>query len=414
MLVADALQQHPNGAQGRRPGLVVSVSVAVLALLAVMTVRLALPCDGDPGCFVVAGAAFTDAEEAGIPVLDGPGRDGYDGQFYWRLSRSPDELRAAEVHGVVLDTPIRVGRPAYPAVVWAVSGGGRKGVVDAAMVAVNMVATALLSLLLAATARRSGVSPWLGALAALWPGLLFAVGRDLAEPGSALLVVAGLAALSRHRPELAAVSWAGAVLWREQAIVVPAAYGLVWLVTLARRPRDAAAVTRVLPWLAPLAAFLLWQAVAARAVGAVPVLASGDSNAVLPLTGLLPEAAGWVLLEDGALGLVWLFELGVALLIVTAAVVTGVRSRQWEVVAVLAGLALLLSASTNVWTGPAHLRYATDLVMTSWFVLLTSQDAARSGRWHGTLRRWGGYRGALLALQLVAALVTASFLVRTP
>ena len=423
---------------GAGPGVATPVLLAVVAVLAVMGVRLVVPCDGDPGCFVVAGAEFTDPAEARIPVLTGADDDGYDGQFYWRLSRSPDELGRSAVHGVVLDTPIRVGRPAYPSVVWAASGGGREGLVDWMMILVNVVMTGLLALVLALTARRHGASPWLGAAAALWPGLLFAVGRDLSEPGSAVLVVVGLAAVSRGRLGLAGLAWAGAVLWREQALVVPAAYGCWWLVTCLRRRRWTRPVD-VWPWLAPLVAFVSWQAVAARSVGEVPLLASGVQNAVPPLTGLLPEAVRWVRLDAGVVGLVWLAELGVALAVVTAACVVGVRTRRWEVVAVALGAVAILSASNNVWVGPAHLRYATDVVATAWFVLLSPPMHADGTKGHPARtdpaetdpvrgdpppprrrRRSAptGPPGALLAglvgAQMATAVIAASYLVRTP
>lgn len=410
---------------GRRRGVAVPVLLAVLSVVSVMSVRLLVPCHGDPGCFVVAGARFTDPVESGLPVASGPGDAGYDGQFFWRLSRSPDELGLPRVHGVVLDTPVRAGRPAYPAVVWAVSGGGREHVVDWMMIVVNLTSTGVLSLLLAVTARRHGVSPWVGALAALWPGLLFAVGRDLAEPGSALLVVCGLAAVGRGRPGVAGLAWAGAVLWREQALVVPAAYGCWWLLTLLRRPGSAVSAgalsaRAISAWAAPLTVFLAWQAVAARAVGDVPLLDSGAKNVVVPLTGLLPEATAWVQGHDGIAGLVWLVELVVALAIVTAAVVLGLRDRRWEVVAVIAGLLLVLSASRNVWGGPAHLRYATDLVATAWFVLVSprrQEDDSPSGvlapARPRSSPRWARLSGGLIAAQMAAAALAASYLVRT-
>ncbi len=405
--------------------MLVPVLLAVLAVIAVMTCRFVVPCSGDPGCFVVAGAQFTDPVEAGLPVLSEPEDDGYDGQFFWRLSRSPHELGLAPVHGVALDTPIRVGRPAYPALVWAASGGGRAGIVDWMMIVVNVVMTGLLCLLLASTARRHGVSPWIGAAAALWPGLLFAVGRDLSEPGSAFLVVAGLAALHRERPALAGLAWTVAVLWREQALILPAAYGCWWAITLLRRRASARSFGALWPWLAPLAAFVTWQAVAAAAVGTPPIRASGEQNAVLPLTGLIAEMSSWTRLEEGVTGLVWLLELAIALTIVVSAIVVGARSRRWEVLAVVAGLLLLLSASSNVWGGPAHLRYATDLVATAWFVLLSPSHRA------GTLRRLEvgdvaspkqrrtvgglvGWRSCLVVMQLGAAVLACSYLVRTP
>ncbi len=392
------------------------VLLVVLALLAVMGVRLAGPCDGDPGCFVVAGVNFTDPAEAGIPALTGAGADGYDGQFFWRLSRSPDELQQSEVHGVALDSPIRAGRPGYPAVVWVLSAGGRKGLVDWTLILVNLTATALLSMLLGATALRNGLSPWLGAAAALWPGLLFAVGRDLSEPGAALLIVVGLAALNRNRPELAGLAWVGAVLWREQSIVVPAAFGACWLVQLLRTGGTRSSLRQVTAWLAPLAAFLSWQAIALQAVGKAPVLESGEANASIPLADLARAAAGWVSFDEGVVGLVWLIELCLVLAIVAAALVVALRDRRWEGVAVLFGIALLVSASENVWSGPAHLRYATDLVMTAWFLLLTTtvrQRGQAQSRPVEALARAGGFRAVLVGAQLGAATLASSFLVRT-
>lgn len=210
----------------RSPSTVTPLLVAALALLgglAVVGLRLAAH-DGDPTVFVRFGERHVVASEApvGAEIADSAG---YDGQYFYRIARDPFS-RADRVDGVDLDRPaFRTRRIAYPAAAWALALGGRRSLVPWTLVAVNLGSLAALTGAVAVLARDAGASPWLGLLAAGWPGFLVALVSDLSEIGAAAALAWALVALRRQQWVGAAVLLTLAVLTRESTALLALGVG---------------------------------------------------------------------------------------------------------------------------------------------------------------------------------------------
>ncbi len=148
---------------------------------------------------------------------------GYDGQFSYYIAVDPAKAR------YYIDLPtVRYGRILYPLAARALALGQRAAIPWALLV-INLLAVAAGTWALATWLRRRRASPWWALIYGLWPGMVIAVQRDLTEPLSYALVLAGLLLLDRRgRGRLPA---AGAVfglagLARQSALVFPLVYVL--------------------------------------------------------------------------------------------------------------------------------------------------------------------------------------------
>jgi hypothetical protein len=352
-------------------------AVAALAWGAFLAGSLAAR-GGDVSRFVVAGDHFADPGRAPAGLYVREGSFGYDGQFYYRLALDPWTDRQDE-HGVRLDRPeYRQQRILYPLLVHALALG-RPQWVPAALVAVNAACVVLVAGLGAALAGRCGRPAWLGLAFSLYPGLLLAVARDLAEPCEAAAAAAGLLLLGGPRARLAAVFLSLAVLARETAIVLAFAVFLAWLPRpgwLARaapgaRPPAAA-------WLAPGATFVAWQAWLAARWDVAFLL--GTSGRGIERSGL-----GWLGRLGGALRgeppqpLVTTLEIGF-LLALAAALPLALRASRASLVEKLAAVllgALLLSRGESVWIEDwAFLRVSSSFWLVALLVLVQAPGRA--------------------------------------
>jgi hypothetical protein len=199
--------------------------------------------------FAVAGSEHARPGETPVPVQVVPG-NGYDGQFYLRFAFDPFEP-ARDAHGIRLDAPAyRQQRVLLPALAWALSGGSAARA-PAALVLVNLLALAALAGCMAALGARSGVSPAWGLLAALLPGCLMGLGRDLTEPLAGALVAAALL-LALERPGWAPLALGAALFAKDTTVLAAAAFALACLA----RPETRRLALGLVPALAP---FALWQ-----------------------------------------------------------------------------------------------------------------------------------------------------------
>jgi hypothetical protein len=357
--------------------------LVALAAVFVLGARVATVCEGQVGCMVVAGDNFTDAADVPIPVIPG---DGYDGQFYYRQSRSPLDLSLAESNGVELDTEVRFGRIGYPIVVWTLSAGGQPALVPWAMALVQVAALGAVGWVLAVAARDAARSSWWGLAACAVPGLWFAAGRDLIDPLAAALMGLAVLALARRRWGWAAALMTAAVVTKEQAILVPIAYGAwrCWTLLAARigtpqRRADRATTDPAgvadLPWVVPVGALVLWQGLLWWRTGVVPLAEAGGKHVVAPFSRLVPNLVDW-LSPSGATQLLWLVELAV-LIALGLVVLVSRTSRGWERVTAVAMLAVLVALNDNVFADPSHFRQFGELSV----VLLIAAFRAPRVRW---------------------------------
>jgi hypothetical protein len=292
---------HPPSAGYRRlapigvpstAGIWMAAFAAAVIAVAAAAARIVVIGHGSLGYLVGAGRVYSDPAHLppGIPVRSGTG---YDGQFMYRLAHDPFDLRE-QASGVRFDNAFRLGRIGYPILVWLVSAAGRPVLLPAALLLVGVASLATLAALGAAQAQEHGLAAGWGLLVC-WPGLLFSIDFDLAEPLEVALVVVGLLALRRRCPGWAAAALAGAVLTRETALIAVLAVVVCRLPSLLRERR----ARRIdLAWLAPSVAFAGWQLTCLAVTGRLPIASDVGSGVQRPFAGLVAAWPRWVNVAD--------------------------------------------------------------------------------------------------------------------
>lgn len=342
--------------------------------------RLVVAADGHIGAFVVAGARFVTPGPytRGVPVIAG---NGYDGQFYYRIALDPLDW-ARDAFGTEFDTLARLDRVAYPALVWAMSGGQQRAV-PVMMPLVNMMAFGALAGLCAAFARTVGRHPFCGLLMAGFWGFLWSLARDLTELTEAVFLVAGLLALRKGRPVVAGGMFAVAVLAREPALLVAGAVFLAragYRVRGRLRPAGTTSVAMApgaadVAWLAPVVVFAGWQLVLKAGTGGFPVLASGQDNVGAPFAGLVQGLVHYVERVPSTASLIWLGEAAALAIVGALAAISLRRSAAllYEKLAWLGALFLGLSLTKGIWMGDVGFRSLDDFFVLSGLLLLSSR-----------------------------------------
>lgn len=363
-----AVDRPPDAHRGRIP-LIVALLVVVLATLSVGA-RTMTACDGQLGCVLAAGDRFTDPTQVDLPVTEG---DGYDGQFFYRQVRSPFDFSMSRSNGVEFDTEVRYGRIGYPVVAWVLSAGGQPAAVPWAMVTVGVLSLGALGWVLASAAADARRSAWWGLLACAMPGAWFAAGRGLADPLSTALVGAAVLALTRRRHGWAALAFTAAALTKEQAVVVPAVYGLwrLWEMARTRVGDQQASATGPsqldppgpgradLPWVVPGVVFVVWQLVLVVATGTTSAGKASGAHLVLPFTDLVPAALDW-LSPSGVSEVLWLVEL-VSFIALAVLVAVSASSAPWERWMGVVAILFVAVLNDNVFVDPAHFRQVGEL-----------------------------------------------------
>lgn len=242
--------------------------VLATALAYLLFVLLALGLhDGNPLWFAWLDDDFVSEAPAGSI--------GYDGQFFYAIAR--DGLEATPR----LDNPpYRLQRILLPALagVLALGDGAR---VAWTILLVNLLAIIATSALLSHWLERAGTSPWYSLIYTGYVGTLMAFSRDLSEPLTSMLAVAGVISWERGRVPLASALLALAALAKETALLYCAICALYALLR-----RD----WRSLLWAAASALPALgWQALLLHRFGRIPLLAGPPMDALWPLAGVLRQ-----------------------------------------------------------------------------------------------------------------------------
>lgn len=351
----------------RRLGVVAgAVAVAFVAL------RLLVAADGDVSRFVVAGTGATNPTEV-TPEIHVFDSFGYDGQFYWRLATNPTELDQAPYRGVVLDSPIRPTRIAYPVIAWAASLGQAEWA-KWSLVMTNVVGMGVIAAVAAAIAGRHDRSPLVGLAVASSSGLIMALSRDLTEIVMIASLLGGTYLLARERFEFTAVCWAIACLTHEQALLLVISYGVYRLVRLLRRQSRFGRAD--LPWIVGGAAFGAWQLVCRLAIGRFPMAESGDATLDLPLRGFVRQVIDWINhgMERQHLLVVPQLALLIALVVVAFRSAANLQpADQWLRLALIVAVALAVTLSKAIWVGPAELRQVVALSTIAWLIIVASR-----------------------------------------
>ncbi|MHB8293148.1 MAG: AZOBR_p60025 family cell surface glycopolymer formation protein [Acidimicrobiales bacterium] len=330
-------------------------AIALLGALALGGVRMAGPAAGRASSFVVAGSLYANPARVprGLRVLPG---SGYDGQFNYRLALDPFDL-ARQAFGIRFDTVFRLQRIGYPFLAWAGSLG-RASLVPYSLIALNVLALAALGALGGVLASGSGRHAAWGLLFPAYFGFAFSLSRDLSEPVAAAFLLAGIIALRRERPVIAALALTVSILTRETTALLIAALFFTkaasWLGNRHRAspgslspgspPLLSAADAA---WAVPALAFGAWQLVVASAWSKLPGAADTSANLGVPFAALFAAAA--------------------------LASITKSSARPHEVLAFVFAIVMTVSLSAEVWMGQADFHSLYDVYVLAVIVLLGSK-----------------------------------------
>jgi len=187
---------------------------------------------------------------------------GYDGQFYYFIAADPAHARDYMHVGTENQAGIRYARIGYP-LASRVAALGQRAAVPYAMLFVNLLAVVLGTFAVALWLRRHGRTPWYAALFGLWPGVIYAVFRDLSEPLAYCLVALAVLVFDvRDNRRLAGSAGLLALSLLTRETTIAFAIGLAFAVWFAdRRLRRAlaylaAAVVPMIAWRAIVTAWL--------------------------------------------------------------------------------------------------------------------------------------------------------------
>lgn len=168
---------------------------------------------------ITAGINFVNKNELPHPIAVLPFSDGYDGQFYYRLSLDPFTSSQADF-GIRLDNPAyRQQRILYPLIVYVLSAGNAS-VVPFLLVLVNTVGIGVIAYFGALYSSNQNKHAFWGLTFPLYTGFLFTYARDLTEIIAASLLLAGIVYYQRHRWFLSCLFFTGALLAKETTLPV--------------------------------------------------------------------------------------------------------------------------------------------------------------------------------------------------
>jgi hypothetical protein len=302
------------------PGVIAAAAAAVFVVA-----RWATWAHHNIANFILVGRHFANPAQlpAGIPLQP---TYGYDGQFFYRMALNPANL-ANTAYGIRVDHTYRFMRIGYPALTWLLSAGQHALVPDV-LVAVNVLSVGALAYFGGMFAVWGGRNALWGLLPTCYFGLITSVARDTSEPLAAACLLAGLAALRRRRPLLAALALAFGALTRETVMVAVGAIAIVRVIGLLRARQ--APSRDDLPWVVPGVVFAAWQLVIYAVTRSVALATDSGRNAGLPFAAPLRAAAHNLRQLSGTLSGpydLWVFQLAVLVFVAVAAIVVMRASR---------------------------------------------------------------------------------------
>lgn len=227
--------------------------------------------------FILVGREFADRNGTSDVIRAAHGdvhEIGYDGQFFYYIAIDPEHAWQ------YTDYPTyRYSRIVYPLAARLLAAG-RVDLVPYTLIAINFLAIVIGTIAIAAWLRRRAFSPWYALVYSLFPGLIVAFLRDLAEPlayGLVALAIYSFSVSRRRFPVAAALLFALAALTKEMTALIAIGYA----VHLALSGPESRRLSNVRRNLAPATAFLA-TALVPMLVFRGLVLALLDSGATTP------------------------------------------------------------------------------------------------------------------------------------
>lgn len=181
--------------------------------------------------------------------------DHYDGLYYYTIARDPFAL--GDFHTAIDRSAYRYGHPGY-AWLAAVLSSGNAVFIPHSLLAINLLSLLAAGYLFSRLAEALRLTPWVGAVVALSPGLLFAVIVDTPEPFVVALMAGVFLLWHRARVGPASLLLAFTCLVKEPMVLVIGALA-AWECLRAVRERRIPLLNRM-AWLAlPTTVVGLWH-----------------------------------------------------------------------------------------------------------------------------------------------------------
>jgi hypothetical protein len=217
-----------------------------------------------------------------------------------------------------------------------------------------------------------------GLLLPLYPGFVYSLGFDLTEIVAAAALTGAVLALRREHTVIAVLLATYAVLTRETAAVLPIALVVTWIWEFARGRAGAVEQrAQLIVGAIPLAVAAVWQIVLRLQWGSFPIGDSGNTNIVVPLSGLV-EARDKFSPSSGA-GLFRDASLAFLVLAIAVAAMALARShaRPYEKAAFVLAVVVAMLPNHFIWAGAtSFIRAATEAFLFSIIVVLGARIAA--------------------------------------
>jgi hypothetical protein len=352
-------------------------TVAAAVLVGAVTLvgcRLTWAARGDPTRFVMAERPFANPARTPPDLFVLP-KNGYDGQFFYRLALNPFNLHRT-AFGITFDNAYRVQRIGYPLLAWLASAGHATAVPDA-LIAVNVAALTVIGWLGAELARDCGRHAAWGLLMVAFSGFVITLARDTSEIVAVCFMLGGVLAIRRHRFLLAAFLLAFAALTRETVVVFVGAIALTRLISVARhRARPGRAD---LTWIVPGLAFVGWQLAVLGVTGVLPIRQDKGDNIAAPFTAVVPALVHNLRNISHPATAVWILEF--AFLAMTAALaaisLASTTALVHERLAFVLYSVQAVCLASGIWSGLADLRSLEELYVFAIVVLLGSRRGLR-------------------------------------
>jgi hypothetical protein len=158
----------------------------------------------------------TRAADPGFAFV--PIQSHYDGVYYYAIGRDP--LARGSEHKLIDRGAYRYGHPGFGWLGWLGSAGQAKAL-PYALLAVALACAAIAGALASLLAGDLGLSPWLGLVLAVNPGLIFAVTNLTSEAAGLAALLASIYLWRRKNRLAASVVLTAACLIKEQFLLVP-------------------------------------------------------------------------------------------------------------------------------------------------------------------------------------------------
>ena len=282
----------------------------------------------------------------------------YDGVYFYTIARDP--LARGRGHELIDKAAYRYGHAGYGWLAWLASAG-RPRAVPAALFGLSLAGLVVGAFALSLLARDLGLSPWLGLVVALNPGMVFATTADTSEPVAMAALALALLAWTRERYGWAAVALTAGCFIKEPLLLVPVGLGL-WMIVEVLRGRAPLRWTRVAALAIGPLLYGGWFLYLRNVFGVWPSRQPSDEFLTAPFTGWIDSLRRAAGLATGPFESMQIGNTSVALLIVIGAVL-------------LAGMILAIRVRNAI--APVFFLLALLVFCLNWLGVLYPKDLIR-------------------------------------